>query len=291
MKTRPGILVLAVFLAVPLLGTISANAHSWHGNRYFAAPEASSSASQPVQQEQAPAKDAKTQPDEAKKQNEKATKINALILEAKTAVAARDWKAAIAPLQQLIDMDPSDWEYYSGLGDAQSNLGQFEDAVATYEKGIQAAESATTVDPRNPSTAPEKKRAGEGHMLTSQGNAYLKLHKNKEAVAAYTKAAAMDPHPATAYFNLCATQYNTGDVNGALDACDKAIAADPSKADAYFIKGSLLIAGSKVDSAGKVVAPLGTAEALRKYLQLAPNGAHAKDVKDMLTYIGEEIPQ
>ena len=78
-------------------------------------------------------------------------------------------------------------------------------------------------------------------MLTQQGNAYLKLRKNKEAVDAYTKAASYDPNPATAYWNLCATQYNTGNVDGALDACNKAIVADPGKADAYFIKGVLLV--------------------------------------------------
>ena len=74
-----------------------------------------------------------------------------------------------------------------------------------------------------------------------------------------------------------------------MDACDKAIPADPNKADAYFIKGSLLIAGSKTDSSGKVIAPPGTEEALSKYLQLAPDGPHAKDVKEMLTYIGSKV--
>src|SRR5256885_4369493 len=53
-------------------------------------------------------------------------------------------------------------------------------------------------------------------MLTNEGNAYLKLHKNTEAVAAFTKAASMDPNPGVAYFNLCATQYNAGNSEGAL---------------------------------------------------------------------------
>jgi tetratricopeptide (TPR) repeat protein len=123
-------------------------------------------------------------------------------------------------------------------------------------------------------------------MLINEGNAYLKLHKNKEAIDAYNKAASMDPNPARAYFNLCATQYNIGNVEGALHACDKAIAADPSKADAYFIKGSLFVADSKTDMNGKITAPPGTVEALSKYLELAPNGAHANDVRQMLGYLG-----
>ena len=66
-------------------------------------------------------------------------------------------------------------------------------------------------------------------------------------------------------------------------------AADPNKADAYFIKGSLMMGDSKQDKDGKLQAPAGTAEALNKYLELEPDGKHANDVKQMLTYIGAKI--
>jgi tetratricopeptide (TPR) repeat protein len=231
----------------------------------------------------------KEQIEELKKQREKALNMNALIQQVNTAASNKNWQEAVGPLQQLIAIDPNNWQYYSGLGDAQLNLGQYEQAVETYQKGVQIIESNTTVDPKNPATDPAKKKLGEAKMLTNEGNALLKLHKNNEAIAAYTRAASLDPNPATAYFNLCATQYNTGNVEGALEACDKAIAADPTKADAYFIKGSLLIAGSKTDKDGKVTAPPGTAEALNRYLELAPNGAHANDVKQMLDYIGSKV--
>jgi len=110
------------------------------------------------------------------------------------------------------------------------------------------------------------------------------VRNNRAAISLFSKAAALDPKPAVAYFNLCATQYNIGEVAGALVACDKAIAADPRKADAYFIKGSLLVAESK-QVGGKTVAPAGTKEALQKYLELQPNGAHARDVEAMLEYL------
>ena len=231
----------------------------------------------------------KEQIEEIKKQNEKATSTNALIKQAQDLMNAKNWQEAVPVLQQLVTADPNNWQYHSALGDSYLNTGQFEQAVDSYEKGIQAAESNTTVDPKNPATDPAKKKAGIAKMLTNEGNADLKLHKNKEAVDAYTKAASMDPNPATAYFNLCATQYNTGNVDGALSACDKAIAADPNKADAYFIKGSLLIAGSTTDKEGKVTAPPGAAEALNKYLELQPDGPHAADVKQMLAYIGSKV--
>ena len=83
--------------------------------------------------------------------------------------------------------------------------------------------------------------------------------------------------------------YNTGNMEGAVGACDKAIAADPAKADAYFIKGSSLYGSGKLDKEGKYVPPPGTAEALSKYLELQPNGAHAADVKAMLDALGVKI--
>ena len=229
----------------------------------------------------------KEQLDELKKQNERAQSQNALIKQAMEAMTAKNWQAALAPLQQLIAEDPNNWQYYSALGDVQFNLGTYDQALAAYEKGIRLAQSAPD-GAKNPIDDLNKK-AAIGKMLTQQGNAYLKLRKNKEAVEAFTKAASLDPNPATAYFNLCATQYNAGNVGGALTACDKAIAADPSKADAYFIKGSLLIGESKTDSSGKVIAPAGAAEALKRYLELAPNGPHVSDVKQLLSFIGSNV--
>ena len=224
-----------------------------------------------------------------KNQNEKATAMNALIQQAQNAVNAKDWQDALSPLQQLIAADPTQWQFYSALGDAQLNLGQYDRAVESYEKGIHTAEGNTAVDARDPSTDPAKKKAGIAKMLTNEGNAYLKSHKTNEAVALYTRAAAMDPNPAIAYFNLCAMQFNVGNFDGALAACDKAIAADPNKADAYFIKGSALYGNGKLDDANKYVVPPGTVEALNKYLELAPDGAHAADVKAMLDALGVKV--
>jgi tetratricopeptide (TPR) repeat protein len=233
------------------------------------------------------------QVDAIKAQNAKAMSINALITQYQTAVQAKDWQGTIAPLQGMIAADAARWEYYQALGNSQLNLGDAEAAVQTFDKGIQVAQGyisgATPKDPKNPNSDPAKAKMGMGQMLSSQGNAYLKLHKNPEAIAAYNKAAELDPNPGTAYFNICATQYNSGNNEAALAACDKAIAVDPNKADAYYIKGSLLIASSTADKDGKVKPAPGTAEALKKYLELAPDGQHAGDVKQMLDYIGSTI--
>jgi tetratricopeptide (TPR) repeat protein len=106
-----------------------------------------------------------------------------------------------------------------------------------------------------------------------------------QAPAAQTgqaKRARLSTHPGAAYFNMCATLFNADKMDEAVAACDKSIALDPTKADAYFIKGSALFSNSKLGGNGKYEVPPGTVEALNRYLSLEPNGDHAKDAKAML---------
>jgi len=44
-----------------------------------------------------------------------------------------------------------------------------------------------------------------------------------------------------------------------------------------------------MDKQGKLQAPPGTSEALNKYLEIAPTGPHADDVKQMLAAIGAKV--
>jgi hypothetical protein len=221
-----------------------------------------------------------------KTERDKAVGENTLIAQLNPALQAKNWEVAEPILTKLVAMNPNRWDYQEALGNAQLNLGKYDEAVATYDKAIPVAENATKTDPK---ADPAKAKAAVSQMLTSEGNAFLKLKKNDKAIEAYTKAAGMGSDPATAYFNLCATQYNTGNTQGALAACDKSIASDPNRADAYFIKGSLMLGDSKQDKDGKLQAPPGTSEALNKYLELAPDGPHAADVKAMLQAIGAKI--
>ena len=77
--------------------------------------------------------------------------------------------------------------------------------------------------------------------------------------------------------------YNSGQHEQSAQAADKAIAADPTKADAYYIKGQSLIDKASIDpKTQKMTAPDGCLEAYLKYLELAPNGAHAADVQGIV---------
>lgn len=199
---------------------------------------------------------------------------NALISQANAAMAARQWQQAADTLGKLIALDPR-WEYFQQRGDALANLGRYEDALEAYDKAL-AGEQA---DRKTPGVGTD---AAQSQLWIRKGNAFLKLKRTDEAITAYTQAARLSPTPGTAWFNLCAVEYNQGLTDRAITACDAAIKADPSKADAWFIKGSALYGNGTLDKNNKFVLPAGTLEALHKYLQLAPAGAHADDVRAML---------
>jgi len=87
-----------------------------------------------------------------------------------------------------------------------------------------------------------------------------------------------------------ATLLNANDDDDAAVAADKAITADPTKADAYYIKGQALIVKATVDpKTNKITVPPGCVEAYQKYLELVPTGPRSDEVKGILTGIGEPI--
>jgi tetratricopeptide (TPR) repeat protein len=234
----------------------------------------------------------KDQSEAIKAENAAIVEVNGLIAQTNAAAQAKDWPKAkdlagklIAASAKLGAADPdnpnfhgSEPEYYKLLGDAHLNLGEYAEAVAAYEKctGLIRVRAGDKVSTEHKKTM--------GAALVSEGNAWLKSGDSKKAIACYEQAAGYDPHPATAWFNICATEYNAGNMDDAVVAAGKCIALDPTKADAYFIKGSALFANGTLDASGKFVVPAEATAALQKYLELAPNGNHANDAKQMLDY-------
>jgi len=218
---------------------------------------------------------------QAKQATASALEQNDLINQARTAEAAKDWPKAESLLTNLIAMDPQRWEYRQGLADMQLRQAKYAEAADSYAAALLAAGKAKLT----PSI-----RQAMATMYNNEGNAFLRLKRYDEAIKAYTQAAQLSDKPATAWFNLCAVQFNAGKMAEALSACDKTISADPTKADAYFIKGSILLGNSTTDASGKIVTPPGTMEALQTYMKLAPNGPHVGDVKAMLDYLQGKAP-
>ncbi len=233
--------------------------------------------------------------------NAKIANLNTLLTQARADNKAGNYDAAMTAMQQATAAKPDEGILWVTLGDAQLGAadtaakaakaagkpvsdpdvsGKYNDAVASYKKAVEL--NAASKKP-----SPETAAAAENQM----GQAYGKMGDAKDAADAYDTAAKAQPANAGMYyFNEAATLYNAGKPDDAGNAADKAIAADPKRAEAYYIKGQALIPKASVDpKTQKITAPPGCVEAYQQYLELAPDGPHAQEVKDILTGIGAQI--
>jgi tetratricopeptide (TPR) repeat protein len=229
----------------------------------------------------------------AQKENMTVKSLNEKLLAAKNASDAGDFDTAIKVLNEGTQVDPNRDLLWFKLGDAyrQSAAKQTDPAEkkSRYEQAGNAYQKAIDLKTANP----DPKDADASQKLAAYYNnmaeVYHKSGKNDEAVAAYNKAAQLDPTRAAQYeFNIGAVLTNSGKVDDAIVAFDKVIAADPTKADAYYWKGVNLL-GKATLKGDKMEAPPGTAEAFNKYLELEPSGQFAEPSKQMLASIGAPI--
>ena len=234
--------------------------------------------------------------------NAKVANLNSLLTQARADTKAGNYDAAAKAMQDATAQKPDEAILWVALGDAQ--LGQADAAAKT----VKAAGKSPTNDPevqqKYNDAAASYKKAVDANAASKKpnvetaaaaynqlGQAYAKAGNGKDASDAYEAAAKADPAKGGMYFfNEAATLYNAGKLDEAGAAADKAIAADPNRADAYYIKGQALIPKATVDpKTQKIVAPPGCVEAYQKYLELAPEGPRAEEVKGILTGIGAEV--
>jgi tetratricopeptide (TPR) repeat protein len=246
--------------------------------------------------------------DEAvKKETDTVKTLNEKLVAANTASQAGDFDTAIASLNEATQIDANRDLIWYKLAEAYSQsvakqtdpaekTKRLETAVTDYQKAIDLKKNDSQAANAKPDAA---KQADSTKALAAYynglGNALGRGGKTDEAVQAYTQASQVDPTNGGMYFfNLGAVLTNAnkaGDqkmARAAADAFDKAIAADPNKADAYFWKGSNLVQMATLKG-DKMVAPDGTAEAFQKYLELKPDGPHAQEAKAMLDGMGASI--
>lgn len=233
--------------------------------------------------------------------NAKIQNLNALLTQARADNKAGNYDAAIKAMQDATAAKPDEGILWITMGDAQLGAAdaaakaakaagtaptdpavtaKYNDAATSYKKGVDL--NAASKKPN-----PEAAAAGYNQL----GQVYAKEGNAKDAADAYEQAAkAVPANAGMYYFNEAATLYNSGKLPEAQAAADKAIAADPKRAEAYYIKGQALITQATVDpKTQKIVAPPGTAEAYQQYLELAPDGPHATDVKGILESIGAQV--
>jgi tetratricopeptide (TPR) repeat protein len=246
----------------------------------------------------------KMQEQQAKAAKEQTTvkSLNEKLAAATTSEQAGDFDSAIATLTEATQVDASRDLLWFKLGDAyRLSLAKATDpddktkrlnaSISNIEKAVDMKKKAIDAGEDKSPDAPKQLAAYYNNL----GDSYAKAGNTEGAVKSYNQAAQLNPPAAGQYyFNLGATMTNANKANdpamrkAAVEAFDKAIAADPTKADSYYWKGSNLI-GMATLKDEKMIAPDGTAEAFQKYLELSPTGPHAEEAKAMLAGIGAAV--
>jgi tetratricopeptide (TPR) repeat protein len=229
----------------------------------------------------------KKQVEEFKKKNADIMKTNGVIktLNADLAdarAANHDKKYDQAETLMLKDtaLKPDGELLWYELGIAQLGLKKYDDASNDMKK---------TLDLANADKKPIPELIGGAHAAI--GEIFARTAKPDDAAAAYEEAVKANP-PKTAfyYYNEAVVFSQVGNTEAQGIAADKAITADPKNPIPYYLKGQALIPKATEDpKTHKIVLPPGCAEAYEKYLDLAPTGQFANDVKEILAQSNQTI--
>ncbi len=162
---------------------------------------------------------------------------------------------------------------WAQLGQAQMGLKKYDEAEVTYKKTLEVEAASKKPNPQT-----------QGVAESGLGEIYARTGKVPEANAAYDAAAKINPAGAATYLRNEAVIFSqVGNSVAQAAAADAAIKIDPAQPLPYYLKGQGLIGQATIDPAtGKMILPPGCAEAYQKYLDLAPTGPFAADVKGIL---------
>jgi tetratricopeptide (TPR) repeat protein len=224
--------------------------------------------------------DTKAKNAEAMKANQGISKLNDMLKQARDDEAQKKYDDAATVMQQATALKPDVSLLWLELGAAQVGQKKYSDAVVSLQKAIDLENAAKKPNP-------ETQAAAESDL----GAANVALTKVPEANTAYDAAAKFLPASAPSYYTNEAILFSqAGNTDAAVDAANKAIAADPTKPVPYYLKGQALVGKATVDPKTQTVtAPPGCIEAYQKYLELAPTGPYAAEVQQILAGIGVKV--
>lgn len=192
-------------------------------------------------------------------------------------------KAQYGEIETLMTKDtqerPQESVLWAYLGQAQTGLKEYDKAEASFKKAIEV--DATAKKPRPDVVA--MAHAGLGEVYARSG-------KVPEANTEYAAAAKADPTKAGFYLkNETIIFFQAGNGDAQVAAADQAIQVAPNDAILYYLKGQGLVQKATFDAkTNRIVLPPGCQEAYEKYLELAPDGPYATDVKGILQQAGQK---
>jgi len=206
---------------------------------------------------------------------------------AKSAVDAKETEIKTAKYTEIetlmvkdTQVKPTEAVLWAYLGQGQMGLKKYDDAETSYKKSLEVDAASKKPNP-----------AVQGLANSGLGEIYARTGKVPEANAAYDAAAKVDTAKAAFYLRNEAVIFSqVGNSDAQEAAADEAIKVDPNDALLYYLKGQGLVAKATVDpKTQRIVLPPGCADAYQKYLELAPTGPYAADVKGILDQAGQKI--
>jgi tetratricopeptide (TPR) repeat protein len=248
--------------------------------------------------------DQKKQVDGIKKANEAAMKDNTVIkninADLKTvvqdfsdAVVAKDAATKVAKYsdaETLMLRDtaakPDASTLWAQLGQAQAGLGIAQNDPQKDNVAITSLKKAIDME----AAAQKPNGAIQSSAYAVLGEIYARTGKVADANTAFDAAAKADPTKAATFLKNEAIIFSqVGNTDAQADAADEAIKVDPKQPIAYYLKAQGLVAKASVDpKTHAYIAPPGCLEAYQMYLQLAPDGAYAPDVKAILASFNQK---
>ncbi len=174
---------------------------------------------------------------------------------------------------------------WAQLGQAEVGLKKYDDAIPNLKKAIDLEANS-----KKPNIAVQ------GLASSELGEIYARQGKVPEANAAYADAAKANPTQALVYFKNEAVIFSqVGNADAQVAAAQEAIKIDPNQALFYYLVGQGLVGKATMGpdpnnpKVQRIILPPGCAEAYQKYLELAPTGAYAADVKGILQQAGTTV--
>jgi tetratricopeptide (TPR) repeat protein len=200
------------------------------------------------------------------------------------AAKASNFTAAIEAFKKAAEFGPTQHAVWGQMADAYSKLAESQKSSAQRAERTTNYQNAADAYMKAIEIAPED--------ATYRYNASLMLaraNKMEDAQAQLTKAVQLDPtNAARGYRNLGAVYFDTNRSELAQGAYRKAIELDPKDANSHY-QLAISLMQQATEANGKLSVPPGTEDELQAYMELAPTGPYAEEVKSMLQALGATV--
>jgi tetratricopeptide (TPR) repeat protein len=191
----------------------------------------------------------------------------------------------VSLMKKDTQLKPDEPLLWTELATGQKGLKQYDDAITNYQKALSLEQASKKPNPEI-----------LGNTQAGLGECYARTGKVPEANAAFAAAVKDDPTHADMYLrNQAVIFFQEHNGPAQVAAADQALQQDPNMADPvkallYYIKGQGLVQNATVDpKTQRIVLPPECSDAYQKYLELAPDGQFAGEVKGILAQAGEKV--